>query len=87
MPDSILMPETLTAEDGHKSLLIGEFFETIEVLNDDYCGCGKCNYCLDVQDDDAQQYLIQKVYVSWATMKSIYNKVVEFEKSKTKNNV
>lgn len=81
--NKILMPEKLTAEEGHKGLLIGEFFETIEVENPEYCGCGRCDFCLDVQDDDAEPYLIQKIPVSWSTIKEIYNKIVEYEKSKT----
>lgn len=84
MENKILMPESLTAEEGHKSLLIGEFFETIEVQNDDYCGCGKCDYCIDVQDEGAEPYVLQKVPVSWTTIKEIYSKIVEFEKSKIK---
>jgi len=81
---NILMPINLTAEEGHKSLLIGEFFETIEVQNPDYCGCGKCDFCIDIQEDDAEPYMLQKVPISWTTIKEIYSKVVEFEKLKLK---
>lgn len=81
---NILMPVSLTAEGGHKSLLIGEFFETIEVQNPDYCGCGKCDFCIDVQDEEAEPYMLQKVPISWSKIKEIYAKVVEFEKSKNK---
>lgn len=80
--EKLLMPKAITAEGGHKSLLIGEFYETIEVRNEDYCGCGKCDYCLDVQDEDAQEYISQKVTVSWATIKDIYSKIVAFENNK-----
>lgn len=85
MEDLILMPKTLTSERGHKGLLIGEFHETIEVSNPDYCGCGKCDYCIDVADDENNQpYISQNIAIRWTTIKDIYNKIVEFELSKNR---
>jgi polyferredoxin len=71
----ITLPSRLTAENGAKALLIGEFFEEIEVRNEEYCGCGECGYCIDVQDEDATETIIQRVPVSWSTIKDIYNKI------------
>lgn len=73
---TVVMPRSLTAENGAKALLIGEFFEEIEVSNEEYCGCGKCDYCIEIQDENATETLIQKVPVSWDTIKKIYDKVV-----------
>ncbi|WP_159522801.1 hypothetical protein [Sunxiuqinia indica] len=72
----VVMPRSLTAENGAKALLIGEFFEEIEVPNEEYCGCGECDYCIEIQDEDATETVIQKVPVSWDTVKRIYEKVV-----------
>lgn len=38
----LVMPRSLTAGNGAKSLLNGEFFETVEIPNEEYCGCGEC---------------------------------------------
>jgi len=72
----VVMPPRLTAENGAKALLMGEFFEKIEVQNEEYCGCGKCDYCIYIQDEDTMETIIQKVPVSWTTIKEIYAKVV-----------
>ena len=68
------MPKELTAENGAKSLMMGEFEETIELC---------CPYC-DGDDADhgceicggSTQY-IQPVPVSWTTIKKIYKMAVE----------
>lgn len=72
----VVMPRSLTAENGAKALLMGEFFEEIEVPNEEYCGCGECDYCIEIQDEDATETVIQKVPVSWDTIKRIYDMVV-----------
>lgn len=72
----VLMPTRLTAENGAKAALIGEFFESIEVVNDDYCGCGKCDFCLDGLSEDSPM-TVEEVPVSWTTIKAIYTKAVE----------
>lgn len=75
--DWVKMPRSLSAKNGAKGLLIGEFFEEIEVPNEDYCGCGKCDFCIEIQDEDATETIIKKVPVSWSTIKDIYAKIVE----------
>lgn len=74
IPD--VMPRSLTAENGAKSLLSGEFFEEIEVQNPLYCGCGDCDMCNDFPDE--HEFIIQKVPVRWDTIKSIYAKIVSY---------
>ena len=69
-----VMPRSLTAENGAKALLYGEFFETVEVSNEEYCGCGECDYCQDFPDTEPTVQI--KVPVSWSTIKEIYAKVV-----------
>ena len=54
------LPEELTAENGAKGFLSGEFFEEFEVY-----------------DDDGEAH-IQKVPVSWTTIKDIYKKIVKY---------
>lgn len=59
------MPKELTAENGAKALLVGEFHETIEVdLNGEcYCDNPECK-CPDTD--------ILRIPVDWRTIKSIY---------------
>jgi len=57
-----VMPRVLTAENGGKALLIGEFFEEHE-----------CSY-YDA-DGELVEYT-EKVTVSWSTIKDIYAKIV-----------
>lgn len=66
------MPKELTAENGAKGLLSGEFFEEIKVP------CIEC-YADDGVDDDCLECfgsgeLSHKVLVSWTTIKEIYAK-------------
>lgn len=72
--ETAVMPRSLTAENGAKALLYGEFFETVEVSNEEYCGCGECDYCQDFPDTEPTVQI--KVPVSWSTIKEIYAKVV-----------
>jgi len=71
--DYILMPKSLTAENGAKSLFMGEFNEQVEMT------CQECADCDDDEDcivcDGSGQY-IQKVPVSWSTVKDIYSMAV-----------
>lgn len=67
-----LMPRALTAENGAKSALMGEFHETIEF------SCREC----DEDDEECELcngtgQLLQKVPVDWTTIKAIYAKAVE----------
>ncbi len=58
----VVMPRRLTAENGAKALLRGEFFEEFEVFEIDEFG------------DEVSRF--EKVPVSWDTIKSIYDKIV-----------
>lgn len=76
--NTVVMPRTLTAENGAKSALIREFFEKREV---------RCPYCddTDIADDGSSacpycngaEVLQEKIPVSWTTIKEIYKKAVE----------
>lgn len=64
--DSNVMPEALTAENGAKSLLMGDFFETIAVVNpdaDSFLNTGE------------PEFISQKVPISWVNIKEIYKKI------------
>ena len=71
----VLLPDELTAENGAKALLIGEFSEQIAVENPDYCGCGRCDFC--VEFPETPETIFQDVPVSWSTIKLIYKKIIE----------
>ena len=70
--DVALMPRSLTAENGAKAALMGEFHEVIELscpqCDEDNEECELCN-------DTGQ--LLEKVTVDWTTIKAIYAKAVE----------
>ena len=63
--DKVILPKELTAENGAKALLIGEFHEEIEV-----CGC------LDGTGEE-QEMQDLRVPVSWTTIKEIYKMIVK----------
>lgn len=69
-----LMPRELTAENGAKAGLIGEFNEELELpcpeCNEDEWNA-ECEWC------DGNGYLHKKVPVEWTTIKAIYAKAVE----------
>ena len=73
----VLMPKELTAENGAKALLIGEFKESIMVENPEFCGCKTdlCDYCVSFPDEPER--IEQTVDVSWTTIKAIYAMAVE----------
>ena len=75
MKNKLLMPFELTAENGAKYAMIGEFKESIELRNPEFCGCGECHFCFDFPDEP--EYLVIEVPVSWSTIKSIYERLVE----------
>ncbi len=77
--DTVVMPRELTAENGAKALLIGEFSEITEI---------ECPYCagtdwLDVDETmtcdccDGKGTYLAKTTVGWDTIKAIYAKAVE----------
>jgi len=74
MEHKIIMPHSLTAENGAKALLSGEFHETVII---------PCSACEENGYDElceectgAGEYAL-KVPVSWTTIKEIYRKVVD----------
>lgn len=75
---TVFMPRELTAENGAKALLSGEFFEDVRVpcedceiyMLDDNEGI-ECEHC------DSTGFATGKVPVSWTTIKAIYAKAVE----------
>jgi len=75
----ITMPERLTAENGAKGLLSGDFSITIQVHNPDYCGCGDkegdCDFCDEFPD--ASPTLPQEIPVPWTVIKAIYAKAAD----------
>lgn len=68
----ILMPETLTAENGAKTALIGEFYETTPVQ------CHECHGHPDDREEckfcDGEGELTQRVPIQWNTIKEIYKR-------------
>ena len=73
--EQCVMPRALTAENGAKGLLMGEFFEDMEITNPDFCGCGACDFCREF--DDVPETIIQRVPISWMTIKDIYAMAVK----------
>ena len=68
----VMLPDSLTAENGSKYLLSGEFSETItrlceECLGEDDC----CDICGGAGE------VLEYVPVEWTTIKAIYQKIVE----------
>jgi len=74
---TVMMPRELTAENGAKALLMGEFSETVIMQCPECDGHGLddneevCNEC-----DGACEYAL-KVPVSWTTIKEIYAMAVK----------
>lgn len=71
---NVMMPRELTAENGAKGLLSGDFFEEVEFQ------CPECDPDEPDQDCDICEgkfNCIQKVPVSWTTIKAIYAKAVQ----------
>ncbi|WP_306393443.1 Lar family restriction alleviation protein [Telluria beijingensis] len=72
--DYVLMPRRLTAENGAKAAMIGEFHEEITVRCPDCDGADDDHYCASCNDEGTAQ---QAVPVQWDTIKQIYAKAVE----------
>ena len=70
--NKFVMPGELTAGNGAKKALMGEFFEEVKIF---------CPYCQDDDDYGCElcggkgQYT-EKVPVSWATIERIYKRAV-----------
>lgn len=76
--NDLFMPRALTAENGAKGLLNGEFHEEVEVACPDCDGgewhdleTDQCGTCKDTGQ------LTQKVPISWTTIKAIYAMTVK----------
>ena len=75
--DKVLMPKRLTAENGAKKLLIGEFKEKVIFHCENCDGEGSFEYggtCLEC--GGSGEYSVS-VPISWDNIKSIYRKIVE----------
>ena len=60
------MPEQLTAEDGYKARLIGEFFVDVDIP----CECGEgCSMC------EGRGYQTYRTPIPWTTIKEIYQAI------------
>lgn len=73
---NVVMPAELTAENGAKELLIGEFHEAINIQCSECYGDGHidgepCEEC-----DTVGSYLV-KVPIHWTTIKEIYAMTVK----------
>lgn len=70
----VMMPRHLTAENGAKAALMGEFIEWVDL---------PCPECADVgyEDDchvcEGSEVVRQPVQVSWTTIKKIYDRAIE----------
>lgn len=79
------MPREITAENGAKGLLLGEFFESFEMINPEFCGCGKCDFCSEFPD--TPETIKSDIPIRWITIKQIYARLVgHYENQKTANN-
>lgn len=73
----VKLPKELTAENGAKALLMGEFKETIKIV------CPECYEAPTIygRDDcdvcDGNGYYYQEVPVGWTTIKEIYKMIVD----------
>ena len=73
----IFLPKELTAENGAKAALIGEFFEITNVRCDECDGNGEDEYGDACQECEGAGICEQKTIVSWTTTKQIYAAAVK----------
>lgn len=72
--DMVLLPRKLTAQNGAKKLLSGEFYEKREYE------CPECTGEIPNINCDlckGEGYICEKTIVTWTTIKAIYDKIVE----------
>ena len=69
----VVMPARLTAENGAKAALIGEFCEEIETMTE----CTREGGCNEPECDGEYHTGMQQVPVEWTTIKAIYARAVE----------
>lgn len=73
----VLMPRRLTAENGAKGLLSGEFSESCSVVCPSCDGSGEVDYDIDCGECSGEGTVEQRVPVEWDTIKRIYDMAVE----------
>jgi len=75
--DRIMLPDRLTAENGAKGLLIGEFSEPYEIA------CPACGFFPDDECDvcDGSGSITVDVSVRWTTIKRIWAMAADYFKS------
>ncbi len=71
MSDLVLMPNALTAENGAKALLIGEFHVETQVPNPDY------DPMCDDDEDEEPEFFTAQIAIPWDTIKAIYAMAVK----------
>lgn len=64
LKDNVVMPKELTAENGGKSIFMGEFKEVVGISHPEYFDEE------DAVDEDFDEYI--NVTIGWDTIKSIY---------------
>lgn len=72
--ERISLPKELTAENGAKALLSGDFFEEMRMecpVCGDYGNNPTCDGC------DGEGHIDIKLRVSWTNIKSIYKRIVK----------
>lgn len=74
--EKIIMPRELTAENGAKALLMGEFYQTVIMPCTDCDGEGYFDGDPCIECDGAAEYTL-KVPISWTTIKAIYKMAAE----------
>lgn len=72
--DSALLPRELTAENGAKAALMGEFSETLEVVCPD-CGGDDVDFTCPLCADSG--LIVERIPVSWDLLKVIHRRVVQ----------
>ncbi len=72
-----MVPKKLTAENGAKSLLSGEFLETT------FISCPECFSDEECESCDGSGRIKIEAPVSWTTIKAIWKKGVEHFRSST----
>jgi hypothetical protein len=70
----VKMPRRLTAENGAKALLLGEFYEAVEAECPD---CAARQFSAGCETCGGTGYIGQRVPVSWETIKKIYATAVD----------
>lgn len=81
-PDGwVIVPKKLTAENGAKGVLSGEFSETTFISCQECFGDDDCDTC------DGSGRIEIKVPVTWSTIKSIWDKGIEYFAAKPSQEV